>query len=275
MVVNLILVTKNKAVADVFKKERNGLIPRGVLNKARRQHPGLEFSLSVFPLSQDLAALPWYLLTKCSKEGAIVLVDGLNLLSKVPEIVRTSCLVSCFNENDDLTKNKLSQKLTVAINQFSDVSKFFSRRGDRALLSLPFRNFSSDALKKLRQKMMNAEVDYNQLSASIRELKKHRKPRRNANSAKKLLLSDRDYFFEYANEKHALVATGKPHNRLCILSGRFRFGCKLEPEQHYNMYKEERGSTTVSPVSIKNCHGSEGRPKAETHANVFPNDYFT
>lgn len=274
MLVNLILVTRNKTVAQVFSKERNGLIPRGILDKARKQYPGLDFSLSAFPYSQNLSALPKYLLTKCSKEGVIILVDGLSMLAEIPEKVRTSCLVTYFNENDNLTKNKLSQKISVAVKYFLTVSEFFNRRGDRALLSLPFINFSSDALEKLYQNMVYAMADANKFAACINELKKHRKPRRNANSAKKLLLSDHHYFFEYASEKHARVATGEPHNELCVLAGRFRFGCKLEPEQHYNMYKEV-GSTTVSPESIKNCHGSEGRPRAETHVNIFSNDYFT
>lgn len=273
MLVDIVLLTDNEDLAKVFYTNRNALIPNGLLNKARGQQPGIDFSFKHYPYKTGLDDFSSYLVQKCHNEGVILLVDG-SILHSLPEAIRSLCFTYLLDGNISNSKNYLSSVLASVIKRYLVICSYFSRRNDRAVLSLPFRNFKSQALECLRNSAISGYTDLNAFFQSANRLKKCRKPRRNTKSSQKLLFSDHSYFFEYANEKHARVATGEPHNNLCVLTGRFRFGCALDESQHYNMYRES-GSNTYSAPSLKNCHDIGIKPASKTHANIFPNDYAT
>lgn len=274
MLIDIVLLTSNETLARNFYLNRNGLIPREFFDKARNQQPGIDFSFKNYPCKAGLTDFSSYLVEKCQNEGVILLIDDLTVLHSLSEVIRSSCFVYFFDGKNSTSKNNLSRMLTLAIKRYLAIYSYFSKRNDRAVLSLPFRNFKNQALECLYQNFINENTDLNKFFKNVNVLKKCRKPRRNTTYAQKLLFSDHLYFFEYANEKHARVATGEPHNNLCVLSGRFRFGCALDESQHYNMYKES-GSGTRSAPSLKNCHNCDVTPVSKTHANVFPNDYVT
>lgn len=277
MIVDIVLLTNNSDALDAYLEFRNGLIPKTIRERAKSQHAGIEFTFRGFLSRQPSKKFTDFLVDKCNGKGLILLVDSSTVRDDYcSDVVCASCFTYFFDIDEKHTKNHFSRELSSAIKDYLKLSEQFAQRDKRALLSLPFKAFKSRVLELLKLTFVDREdIDWNELQKILRNLSKSRRPRRGSASAKKILFSDDQYFFEYANEKHALVETGGEHYNLCVLSGRFRFGCILEADQHFNMYKEKRGGLTVAASSLENCHGEMIELKARTHANVFSNDHVT
>lgn len=273
MKIDIVLLSQDARSREIFYQSRTALIPASIRKELEEKCPGINFSFRTFDPNRGVSLLSEYLIKKCIGNGVIVLVHGQPLSQQLPDFLKTSCFVHTFDHYAKATqKNHLSSILVKSIRSYVSILMLFSDRNNKAMLSLPFKNFKNSNLSKIRKQFISAESDLNTIKSELKSLKKCRRPRRNSNSPKKLIFSNDSYFFEYAQEKHARVETGFPHNNACILTGKFRFGVKLESDQHYNMFKEKNDGTTVSG-QFTNCHDLLETPKRTTHINIFSNDF--
>ena len=80
--------------------------------------------------------------------------------------------------------------------------------------------------------------------------------------------------FSLGKENHARHGTKSPHNLLCDISAKYRFGCRIDEFTHFNVCYEKSSENRLT-VNLENCHGEWKVYKNRTHLNIFSNDYIT
>ena len=106
------------------------------------------------------------------------------------------------------------------------------------------------------------------LDKTNRKLPKDRTGRK---AAIKHIVDDNYHAYEYGKEEHARMATGSPHKTSCYISGRFRFGKRINSLRHYNVSSVDKN--TISG-NFHDCHHDNHEVRSVTHLNMFSNDYF-
>jgi hypothetical protein len=62
-----------------------------------------------------------------------------------------------------------------------------------------------------------------------------------------------------------------PHNTLCIIANRLRFGQWFDGRTHYNV---SRAKSASMKGAYPDCHGTPKQHKKPSHINMFTNDFF-
>ena len=150
-----------------------------------------------------------------------------------------------------------------------------SSAGNQLPLLLPLRNFTAKEWTELQGVFRGDGMDGNlpkRVGDLVKRINTRKRPRKQATSPQTYLVDDDDKLFDYGKERHAQLATGKPHTSICVLTGNFRFGWRIPTDRHYNVTKESGGLTKIAGI-FPDCHGDLIQVTDRTHLNMFSNDY--
>jgi hypothetical protein len=100
-------------------------------------------------------------------------------------------------------------------------------------------------------------------------MRNRQRPKRESSYSTSYIVDDDQKHFEYGKERHAQPASGPPHQKLCALSGIFRFGKRYDSGRHFNVSL----SSGLIGGSFDDCHDAAVGITARTHINMFPNDF--
>ncbi|WP_298018622.1 hypothetical protein [uncultured Parasphingopyxis sp.] len=140
-------------------------------------------------------------------------------------------------------------------------------------LFLPIRNFRSkvlcDIIDRIQSDAANSNDIYDLLQKGDKELNSAY-PRLKDQGKPSVKDERRLIFSSPGNDRHGMAdRLVKPHNPICLLSARARFGGGLDPLFHFDCTPERGGL----PDTFPNCHDRPTRPKSEKHVNIAANDY--
>jgi hypothetical protein len=162
---------------------------------------------------------------------------------------------------------------------FSKLTKAYSHiRGieEQKIVRLPLRNFDGDDLRELarlcRENVGNADF-LNSFDRQMKSLRRRLLPRRDSKDQSKYMFDDQKRHFQYGKERHARYPTGAPHLPSCNVTGRFRFGCAVDADRHFNVSTGE-GDHTEIEGQFWDCHNQLITVSTTSHLNMFCNDYF-
>lgn len=142
-------------------------------------------------------------------------------------------------------------------------------------LILPIHNFDAAEIREIRQLCGNsANTDRfpAEMEQRFEQLWRRQMPKRVKSGPKSYLVDDAGRHFEFAHEHHAQAETGDPHEPLCTLKKNLRFGIRLEPQQHFNV---SRDNQSIKGEGFVYCHGGTLAAPRDKHLNVFPGGYLT
>lgn len=274
----LVLVSSDQGACDLFRKEKEGLIPQSLRELERIKSAGLSFVTSVYDPSASQRSIQDYILDAAmSAEAVALLVDS--TVAHVAAPMAHACFVGniAFNPQTTSYKNLMIATLTKLIKNLAALVKAMSSAGSQQILLLPLRNFSAPELEALRNLFSQHTLASNfpiELTRLVSQLNERKRPRRQSTYKNSYLVDDHQKLFEYGKEHHARLATGTPHNSMCVLAGNFRFGSRIPTDRHYNVTKEAGGFTKISG-NFPDCHGAGIEVPERTHLNMFSNDYHT
>lgn len=210
-------------------------------------------------------------LTVWSYEQADHVGEPIKLLSeKLGSLAWIEPVPAKLARNDVGTRSYIESKLREIESMINEVVVQTNSKRKTSPFSLPMKNFQLDQLSVLKQ-------GWPRRGASVTDLKDQIK-RFNAifmlrKSAKCCGHVDQRNLLFRAAEDGALH--GKPHptgteHAASFIAGRFRFGASLYPGFHYDVSLTGKGRK----IEIISCDGrSRWLTLADTHINIFPNDY--
>jgi hypothetical protein len=278
MRVVLVLVSSDQDACDLFRKEKEGLVPRSLREHERIKSVGLKFVTGIFDPAAAQRSIQDYVLDAARSAGAVaLLVDSSVAHIAVP--VASACFVGnvAFNPQATNYKNLIVATLTKLIKNLVVLVEAQSSAGSQQALLLPLRNFVAPELNALqdlfRLNTISPEFPI-QLGRLVGQINERKRPRRQSPYKSTYLVDDQQKLFDYGKERHAQLATGAPHNSMCVLTGNFRFGRRIPTDRHYNVTKEAGAFTRISG-DFPDCHGAVVGVAETTHLNMFSNDYHT
>ncbi len=181
-------------------------------------------------------------------------------------------------QNKSELKQHLEDIITRSLKHFFWVKDNFGS-GFNDILRLPIRNFNDDDLKEIFELIKNTpnnqDCTVDQLQQLLSETKKRiRKPKKRPHSSRKFYVDKKDFFFEAGHERHSRheTDTKKGHDIICDISAKYRFGCRVEEQKHYNVCKGDNATSSISGVFC-GCHNDRVIKTKTTHLNMFCNDY--
>jgi hypothetical protein len=276
MRVVLVLVSSDQDACNLFRKEKEGLIPRSLREHDRIKSVGLEFFTGIFdPTSAQRSIQDYVLDAAKSAEAVALLVDS--TVANVAAPVGSACFVGnvAFNPEATNYKNVIIATLTKLIKNLAVVVGAQSSAGSQQVLLLPLRNFVAPELNALhdlfRHSTLSPEFPI-QLGRLVSQINERKRPRRQSTYKNNYLVDDQQKLFDYGKERHARLATGAPHNSMCVLTGNLRFGRRIPTDRHYNVTREVGAFTKISG-SFPDCHGAVVEVAERSHLNMFSNDY--
>lgn len=278
MRVVLVLVSSDQDACDLFRREKEGLIPRSLREHERIKSLGLDFFTAIFdPASAQRSLQDYVLDVSRSAEAVALLVDS--TVAHVAVAAASACFVGniAFDPQATNYKNLIVATLTKLIKNLAVLVGAHSSAGSQKALLLPLRNFVAPELNALRDlfrlNTLSPEFPI-QLGRVVGQINERKRPRRQSTYKNTYLVDDQQRLFDYGKERHAQLATGAPHNSMCVLTGNFRFGRRIPTDRHYNVTKEAGAFTTISG-DFPDCHGAIIEVGERTHLNMFSNDYHT
>jgi hypothetical protein len=272
------VVSPNEAIRTLVGTKKASIVPPDLLEPHRFAGRKLTVRTSVF-VPGDGAPTPEQLESFVNQQAwdsdAIIILfddDFLHLL----EHVRSSCfcvaLVS-MQEGANL-QNAVHRATARALKGWWQLQLRFLEAKDMKLLSLPLRNFQADELLHLANSVRAAPADLaNDLQEGLKALRSRIRPRRRSPRKTLYVVDDAKRFYVFGHERHARPETGGDHRPSCALGARFRFGCRIDDERHFNVSESEGDKTSISG-KFKNCHDVENEEKRTTHLNMFASDLY-
>lgn len=274
----LALVSSDRGACDLFRKEKEALIPRSLREHQRISSMGLDFVTGIYDPATAQRSLQDYVLDAAKSADAVgLLIDS--AVAHIAAPIASACFIGSvvFDPQTKSYKNLISATLTKLIKNLATVLEVMSSAGSQQVLLLPLRNFIAPELGEIEQlfRLHTFTPDFPiQLKRLVAQVNQRKRPRRQSTYKKTYLVDDHKKLFDYGKERHAQLETGAPHNSLCVLAGNFRFGHRIPVNRHYNVTKEEGGFTKISG-SFPDCHDAMTEVPARTHLNMFSNDYHT
>lgn len=191
--------------------------------------------------------------------------------------VAAACFVAHVEFTDYPRTNFANYLASIATRLLRVLSQFLPLVNDGAteqVMLLPFRTFDAQPLRDLRDACVDALAPnfINAVVSHVEALRARRRPHRKSGFPDLHYVDDREKLFQYGHEQHARLATGAPHGSLCVLLGTSRFGRRVPTNRHYNVTKEAGAGTEISGTFL-GCHDDLYEVTAESHLNVFSNDY--
>ncbi|ELE7141960.1 hypothetical protein RB981_002729 [Vibrio cholerae] len=131
-----------------------------------------------------------------------------------------------------------------------------------------FRNFIHEASSRYNSAFL--DNDFQKLAS---QLKSMRKPKKRSAHKNKYYIDDQNRHYQLGMERHSKHETGGEHTIVCDFRAKFRFGCKIDKERHFNVSAGDSDNSKLN-TTFKHCHGSnEITVKGATHVNMFSNDF--
>lgn len=276
MRIHICLISSDSGAIELVRRDRISLIPKSLREHQRMREIGADFSFTVYDPVTAGRPLANYLLEGEGDQVIVLLVD-LALESLISDIA-SACFVAGveFRSHPRTNyKNYLAGILTRLLKNMATFLSIIDDGANKQVMLLPFRNFDAEELRALRQAVrvsaLSSEID-NAIMPFVVRLKDRKRPRRKSNFPGQYIVDDEGKLFQFGLERHSQLATGSPHTASCILTGRFRFGRRIETDRHYNVTKEVGQRTEISGEFL-GCHSQLYTVSTTTHLNMFSNDY--
>lgn len=270
------LISTDQSLCRFYIKEQEKLIPKDILSKPVIRQLNAKFIFGAFnPLNEENLKLEQHLIADTLKYDGVILLVDVNSLPLHAILYSSYFIVSMDVKHGTKLRNAFHSKLTRALKNYACLYSVMSRSESEQVMSLPIRNFKAPELESLVKVFRNRCDDgqfQDLLGFHLEELKKRKTPRRSTNAPEAYLVDDENNYFRKGHEKHARMPTGKPHNEFCEISGKFRFGKKIDSERHFNVMRERRRDKISG--FFQDCHDSIAEVKQESHLNMFSNDYY-
>ncbi|WP_267347124.1 hypothetical protein [Sphingomonas sp. GM_Shp_2] len=172
------------------------------------------------------------------------------------------------------TANQLTATLSKCLRSYKYLANRFADAKYQQIFRLPLRNFDAPEIERMRllcrdmtQRNYGREID-----AMLRDMRERQLPKRASEYDDLYFVDDAGKHFELGPEHHAQADTAMPpHNLLCIIANRFRFGKWFDGTTHYNVSRA-KGASVVG--TYPDCHGALTAHKKRTHINMFTSDFF-
>ncbi|PVZ46394.1 hypothetical protein DD556_12440 [Phaeobacter sp. JL2872] len=279
MEILLLVATRDDSLRQFVGAQKNKTFPqeafkRGFLAQRKVRQVVNAVDVREFTTSDDLEAFVEQRLG--SADGLLLLIDQES--AGLAKCIRSAALVCEI----DVTRasrnyqNFLHDRLSKLAKTINYLARHFNDGSDAPLLSLPLRNFKCPALAGLQETIAadpcNSQIA-DSVDASLQRLRRRVRPRKKTSYKTKYAVDDKERFFVFGKEKHALPDSGAPHRRSCKLNSCFRFGCRIDDTRHFNVSEGEGDTTTISG-EFTDCHGDKRSVAGGTHINMFSNDFF-
>jgi len=111
-----------------------------------------------------------------------------------------------------------------------------------------------------------------EIDAFLRDMRQRQKPKKASDYPDVYYVDDDGKHFQLGPEHHAQAETAiPPHQTLCVIANRMRFGRKFDGTTHYNVSRDKNASMKGD---YPDCHGVSRLHGKDSHINMFTNDYF-
>ena len=269
-----IIVTTDKRVHDFVESRRSSLLPPD----ARSLRDGTKVELSSFFAATQYSgeSVRRYIdRTAKDKQGIIVLIED-GLFDQVDGI-RDIAFANKFSK-DRLSKsinNEIQKVSSRAVRDYDILKNRTADRKFRKIIFLPIDGFNADEHRELVQLCRSSFESGNfsaELTRRLEAMQRRQKPKRERDSPQ-LYYEDADFVrFEYGHEDHSRPDSGSPHDYICALKNRFRYGVALDVEYHYNV---SVAGKSIKSQAFNDCHGAAVTRPRDSHLNMFPSGFCT
>ncbi|HEX8466738.1 MAG TPA: hypothetical protein VF620_02910 [Allosphingosinicella sp.] len=268
-------VTGAAAVLETVTEKRAALLPNEVRASGFADLGGIEPVVTAFDTNRGKnvgSLLDW--LDWEDASGVVLLTDD-----SLPDLV--GLLGDQFNVHrftppayGAKTSNQLTATIAKCLRAYKYLAVRFADAKYQQIFRLPLRNFDAPDIERMRtlcrdmtQRNYGREID-----ALLRDMRKRQLPKRASDYEDLYYVDDAGKHFEFAPEHHAQADTAMPpHNVLCIIANRLRFGQWFDGTRHYNVSRENSASMVGT---YPDCHDADTPHKKRTHINMFTNDFF-
>lgn len=268
-------VTDASAVLETVTDKKAALLPNEIRAKGFADLGGIEPVVTAFDTNRgkDIATLLDWLNWE-DASGVVLLTDD-----SLPDLVEL--LGDQFNVHrfappayGAKTANQLTATISKCLRAYKYLATRFADAKYQQIFRLPLRNFSAPDIDRMRalcrdmtQRNYGREID-----ALLRDMRKRQLPKRASDYQDLYYVDDAGKHFQFGPEHHAQADTlMPPHEALCIIANRLRFGQWFDGTTHYNVSREKKASMVgIYP----DCHGADTPHKKHTHINMFTNDFF-
>ena len=182
MRIHVCLVSSDPGANELVRRERRALIPKSLRDHQRLKDIGAEFSVSVYDPATANRPLPQYLMEGKEDQVFVLLLD-ISLGNFANDV---AC--GCFVANVEFAthpktnyKNYFAGKLSRLLKNLATFLAIIGDGGNEQVMLLPFRNFSAQQLRELRDVCRNEthSTEFaNTVASLVEELKRRRRPRR-------------------------------------------------------------------------------------------------
>ena len=277
MKVAALFICADDHLYDAVNTNKERLIPRELRLRWR------SMSFSVIPLQIPIGASEFECISHI--EAAIQGFEGIALL--IPPQFKSPlarCRTAFFAIDyvpPQYSQNLQNQTAKLLNKTLGDLSVLLSRSAEmkyRRSLLLPINDFMApvmDSMRVLFDDLSSENQFARTLDKILSDFRRLQVPTRVADDEIHPVYVDSKYKrFDRGRERHAEAGDSiPPHEALCGLNKKFRFGFRYEEKLHFNV--TVKGD--VRDHNFASCHPPHHatRIKRATHANLFPNGYVT
>jgi hypothetical protein len=268
-------VTADPAVLETVAEKQTALLPAELRAKGFAALGGQE--IIVTPFDSRISQKSEHLLAKLDWEnadGVMVLTDG--TMPGIVEDLGDQFSVHRFVPPAYGSKvaNQLTSMLVKCLRAYRFLATRFDDRKYQQIFRLPLRNFDAPEIGRMRaacRDMVNRVNYAREIDAILADMRRRQKPKKASAYADTYLIDEDEKHFQLGFEHHSQAETGTPpHDALCILSNRLRFGRVFDGTTHYNVSREK----AAMDGEYFDCHGTKRGGGKGSHLNMFTNDYF-
>jgi len=285
MKISVIFVTPQKHAYELIEAKAKALASSDLAKKGYLGQSSPVLSLVGFHLNDEKAFdnLTSRIYSLSQKNDALILIaDGQSTMEIVTPFREA---LHCFKADMTLahqgrmSENFLRGIVSSAIGEFARFTSFFNDHKYEKILLLPTKIFKMSAFDRLisiSKKDVSPDEPIKEIESCIKEIRSTMSPKnyKRFKGMPQYLVDENRLYYEYGHEHHARAETkSPPHNLICALNSRFRFGRKYDDRRHFNV-SVERPKTSISGY-FTTCHCETSRFSSDTHLNVFPNNYIS
>lgn len=268
-------VTDASVVLEAVARKKAALLPNEVRANGFAELGGIEPIVTAFDTNRSKnvdSLLDW--LDWEDASGVVLLTD--DSLADLVELLGDQFNVHRFTPPAYGTQpaNQLTATISKCLRAYKYLATRFEDAKYQQIFRLPLRNFNAPDIERMRalcrdmtQRNYGREID-----AVLRDMRKRQLPKRASDYKDLYYVDDAAKHFQFGPEHHAQADTlMPPHNILCIIANRLRFGQRFDGTTHYNVSREKNASMAGA---YPDCHGVGKLHKKHTHINMFTNDFF-
>ncbi len=269
-----ILITTDKRVHEFVESRKSSILPPDV----RTLKDGTKIELSSFfatSIHSDESIKRHIHKTAKDKGGVITLMEDA-IFDRIIDLRDVSFSNRISKERLSRSSNNEIQKVVArAVRDYSLLRARAADRKFRKIIFLPIGSFNADAHRDLVG-LCRASFDSLNFSADLKRrleaMQRLQKPRRERDAPSIYYLDGDNVRFEYGHEDHSRPDSASPHDYMCALKNRFRYGVALDPEYHYNV---SIAGGSIKGKAFSDCHGADVKHPRSSHLNMFPSGFCT